>query len=194
MSDTPRTDAETWRDEMDHVDTEYTFAQSATVSADFARQLERELAEAKFDLQFRRDLYALQSKELAKTRELLIKCLSIMPVGYVPTHTVENLPEMIGDLAKALTEETTEREQLERELAEARSMTEGQWLLKVAARLVTAGCKSDGIVDAMDELIQQRDRLAEALKELRNNESISLGGAAYEIVEQALQSLTPNEL
>jgi hypothetical protein len=44
MSDTPRTDAETWRDEMDHVDTEYTFAQSATVSADFARQLERELA------------------------------------------------------------------------------------------------------------------------------------------------------
>jgi cell division protein FtsB len=45
MSDTPRTDAETWRDEMDHVDTEYTFAQSATVSADFARQLERELAE-----------------------------------------------------------------------------------------------------------------------------------------------------
>ncbi len=47
MSDTPRTDTETWRDEMDHVDTDYTFAQSATVSADFARQLERELAEAR---------------------------------------------------------------------------------------------------------------------------------------------------
>ena len=47
MSDTPRTDAETWRDDMDHVDTDYTFAQSVTVSADFARQLERELAEAK---------------------------------------------------------------------------------------------------------------------------------------------------
>jgi len=30
---------------MDHVDTDYTFAQSVTVSADFARQLERELAE-----------------------------------------------------------------------------------------------------------------------------------------------------
>ena len=53
---------------------------------------------------------------------------------------------------------------LTKELAEARSMTEGQWLLKVAARLVTAGCKSDGIVDAMDELIQQRDTLAEALE------------------------------
>lgn len=47
MSNTPRTDAETWRDEMDHVDTDYTFAQSATVSADFARQLERELTEAR---------------------------------------------------------------------------------------------------------------------------------------------------
>jgi len=99
MSDTPRTDAETWRDEMDHVDTDYTFAQSITVSADFARQLER---------------------ELAKARELLIKCLSVMPVGYIPTHTVVNLPERIGDLAKALAKETTEREQLERELAEAR--------------------------------------------------------------------------
>jgi hypothetical protein len=47
VSDTPRTDAETWRDEMDHVDTDYTFAQSVTVFADFARQLERELADAK---------------------------------------------------------------------------------------------------------------------------------------------------
>jgi len=41
-----------------------------------------------------------------------------MPVGYVPTHTVENLPEMIGGLAKALAEETTEREKLERELTD----------------------------------------------------------------------------
>ena len=32
---------------MDHVDTDYTFAQSVTVSADFARQLERELNDAK---------------------------------------------------------------------------------------------------------------------------------------------------
>jgi hypothetical protein len=64
--------------------------------------------------------YERLQRELAEARELLIKCLSVMPVGYIPTHTVENLPEMIGDLAKALAEETTEREQLERELAEAR--------------------------------------------------------------------------
>jgi hypothetical protein len=50
---------------------------------------------------------------------------------------------------------------------------------------------------------EQRERLAEALLELRDNESLSLGGAAYKIVEQALQyemveqslqSLTTNEL
>jgi len=39
---------------------------------------------------------------------------------------------------------------------------------------------------------RQRDRLAEALLALRNNESLSIGGAAYGIVEQALQSLTTN--
>jgi hypothetical protein len=38
-------------------------------------------------------------------------------------------------------------------------------------------------------ITKQRDKLAEALLELRNNESMSLGGAAYEIIEQALQSL-----
>jgi hypothetical protein len=42
-------------------------------------------------------------------------------------------------------------------------------------------------------MTEQRDRLAVALQELRNNESMSLGGAAYEIVEQVLQSLTTNE-
>lgn len=46
MSDTPRTDAETMRDEYDHVDAEFgPFAPSVTVGADFARQLEHELAE-----------------------------------------------------------------------------------------------------------------------------------------------------
>jgi hypothetical protein len=48
MSDTPRTDAETCRDEMDHVDTDFgPFAPSDTVPADFARQLEREVQQCK---------------------------------------------------------------------------------------------------------------------------------------------------
>ena len=62
-------------------------------------------------------------KELTEQRDMLVEeqnllkqCLSAMPVGYIPTHTAENLPEMICDLAKALAEETTERENLECEL------------------------------------------------------------------------------
>jgi len=55
VSDTPRTDA-CWDDESCNI-------------LMHSRQLERELAEAKFDLQFRRDLYALQSKELAEARK-----------------------------------------------------------------------------------------------------------------------------
>jgi len=90
--------------------------------------------------------------------------------------------------------------QLERELAEARSMTEGQWLLKVAARLVTAGCKSDGIVDALDELIQQRDTLADACRKLMKvvgapgtNEwqEIKECDAAYLAGKKALATMNP---
>ena len=47
-------------------------------------------------------------------------------------------------------------------------------------------------VDALDEVTEQRDRLIEALLALRENESFSIGGAAYEIVEQAIQSMHPN--
>jgi hypothetical protein len=49
---------------------------------------------------------------------------------------------------------------------------------------------TQSIVDEANQFREQRDRLAEVLRKLRNNESMSLGGAAYEIVEQALQSLT----
>ena len=44
-------------------------------------------------------------------------------------------------------------------------------------------------VDALDAVTEQRNRLAAVLLALRNNESFSIGDAAYEIVEQALQSL-----
>jgi predicted RNase H-like nuclease (RuvC/YqgF family) len=111
MSDTPRTDeqeyyysnhdscaGESLYRVIDDKDVTWDDQYSGfSVTSNFARQLERELAEA---------------------QNILKQCLSIMPVGYVPTHTAENLPEMIGDLAKALAEETTEREKLERELSD----------------------------------------------------------------------------
>mgnify|MGYP000686697891 CR=1 FL=1 len=70
---------------------------------------------------------------LVEEQNLLKQCLSAMPVGYIPTHTAVKLPDMIGDLATALAEETTERENLECEL---------------------------------DAMTGQRDRLAEALREI----------------------------
>ena len=58
MSDTPRTDAESFS----------TVFQGELVKADFARRLERERDEARADLEFRRDLFQLQEKQLNKVR------------------------------------------------------------------------------------------------------------------------------
>jgi predicted RNase H-like nuclease (RuvC/YqgF family) len=125
-------------------------AQAYCEGADFARQLERELAEA---------------------QNILKQCLSIMPVGYIPTHTVENLPEMIGDLAKALAEETTEREQLERELTEMTKQRD-LWKANLANQVVINRALRNRPdmgerARLVDELIKQRDTLAEALEECK---------------------------
>jgi glycine cleavage system regulatory protein len=91
---------------------------------------------------------------LVEEQNLLKQCLSAMPVGYIPTHTAENLPEMIGDLAKALAEETTERENLERERDEALSDLEFRRdLFKLQEQ-------------QLNDVRAERDRLAEALREL----------------------------
>lgn len=52
-SPTPETDAETMRDEYDHVDSDLgPFAPSDTVTAEFARKLERERDEAREALEY----------------------------------------------------------------------------------------------------------------------------------------------
>ena len=85
---------------------------------------------------------------LVEEQNLLKQCLSAMPVGYIPTHTAENLPEMIGDLAKALAEETTERENLERELA---AVTEQRKKLTYALVM----CRRE-LVDVLDDINKER--------------------------------------
>ena len=87
---------------------------------------------------------------LVEEQNLLKQCLSAMPVGYIPTHTAENLPEMIGDLAKALAEETTERENLERELT---AVTEQRDRLAEALRIVMADYRLDGRVSAEADML-----------------------------------------
>ena len=105
---------------------------------------------------------------LVEEQNLLKQCLSAMPVGYIPTHTAENLPEMIGDLAKALAEETTERENLERELA---AVTEQRDRLAEALRIVMADYRLDGRVSAEADMLAS-EALA-AVKEKETTDSIS---------------------
>jgi hypothetical protein len=94
---------------------------------------------------------------LVEEQNLLKQCLSAMPVGYIPTHTAENLPEMIGDLAKALAEETTERENLERELA---AVTEQRDLWKAEAERWREQAGENFQVTAWKQLIEQeRNRM-----------------------------------
>jgi hypothetical protein len=55
----------------------------------------------------------------------------------------------------------------ESERDEVLGKTEHQWLLKVAIRLVQAGCKSCGIVDSLDEVIKDRDDVRKNLQDER---------------------------
>jgi len=50
-----------------------------------------------------------------------------------------------------------ERDEARMERDEVMRLTERQWLLNVACRLVSAGCKSESILDSLDEVIRERD-------------------------------------
>jgi hypothetical protein len=59
-----------------------------------------------------RDISEEMEHELFRANNLIKDCLAAMPVGYIPTHTRENLPSMIADLARELAEETQNSEKL----------------------------------------------------------------------------------
>lgn len=81
MSDTPRTDEFVQCDccDLDHC-------------ADFARQLERELADA---------------------NARIAECLRMIPVGHIPSHNAENLPAMVADIVNQLSESNARIKDLE---------------------------------------------------------------------------------
>lgn len=68
MSDTPETDCEV-------NDKSYIYTMGGlppvVVHVEFARNLERERDEARFDLAFRRELYAVQELQLAEARKTI---------------------------------------------------------------------------------------------------------------------------
>jgi hypothetical protein len=59
--------------------------------------------------------------ERNNAQNLLKQCLSVIPVGYIPTHIVENLPEMIGNLTSAVAEETAQCDKLAEALEDIRA-------------------------------------------------------------------------
>lgn len=76
-----------------------------------------------------------------KADAILAECMAIMPHGHTPSHTAENLPGRIGDLAGQLAEECTEREKAEAELAALKARRVGV-LLPIVEPLppVPEGC------------------------------------------------------
>ena len=118
-------------------------------------------------------------RERDEAREYADKLAEGLPDGMLPKD-VEVLREANLGLATELATVTAQRD-------EARETIATMEIRHAAVMLHT-----QSIVDEANQFREQRDRLAEVLRKLRNNESMSLGGAAYEIVEQTLQSLTQN--
>jgi chromosome segregation ATPase len=140
----------------------------------FAQQLERELAEAKFDLQFRRELYALQTKELAAAKDALLKahkdygCELRDPNGTIWEHAAQvqqqrdRLERELADLKESITSLSHPNcRDLLRERDEAlrdRDNALSDW--------TQADTDSIRALHERNEAIEQRDRLVEALREL----------------------------
>ena len=55
---------------------------------------------------------------VAELEQIVIASLKAAPVGYIPTHTAERLPEIIADMTTACREHSEEREQAEARVAE----------------------------------------------------------------------------
>jgi len=212
---------------MNDTPTPRTDERKASFALDTIRQLETELAAV-----------TEQRDRLTEVQNLLMQCLSAMPVSYIPTHTAENLPEMIGDLAKALAEETTEREKFERELTAVTYQRDELLRYNEEFRketLICADCDAirkeeyDQAIEQRDEIDsmyhkiikevlecdqipacqreddqleppweviarvrEQRDRLAEALKELLTTGDNGYGtptDKAWEMAEQAIAAV-----
>ena len=54
----------------------------------------------------------------AELEQIVIASLKAAPVGYIPTHPAERLPEIIADMTTACREHSEEREQAEARVAE----------------------------------------------------------------------------
>lgn len=63
------------------------------------------------------EIHALRAR-VAELEQIVAASLKAAPVGHIPTHTAERLPEIIADIATACSEQSEEREQAEARVAE----------------------------------------------------------------------------
>lgn len=86
--------------------------------------LKAALAESEKQFQAKVDEIALLLDERDKAQGILKDCLAVMPFGNIKTHTVENLPHRIADLASEIASLSLENERLKAELAALRQSTQ----------------------------------------------------------------------
>lgn len=136
---------------------------TGTVSAAFARKLERERDEAREALRTLAEHGESEIQRVTKERDEAIADLEFRRGLYKVLEGANNhlmtANQEVAKLARTLKQERDE----------ARSLTEHQWLLKVGSRLVQAGCKSDGITESLDEIIRERDEARAERDILRSN-------------------------
>ena len=96
---------------------DYTYDAARPAAAEIAR-LKAALAES--EKQFQDKVYEIARllDECDKAQGILKACLSVMPFGNIETHTVENLPGRIADLASEIASLSLENERLEAKLTE----------------------------------------------------------------------------
>lgn len=82
------------------------------------------LAESEKQFQSKVDEIARLLDECDKAQGILKSCLSVMPFGNIKTHTFENLPGRIADLASEIASLSLENERLEAKLAALRQPTQ----------------------------------------------------------------------
>jgi len=160
-------------------DTEHAQFPMGGFTLDFARQLERELTEAREELKETKK----HLKDANRGAEINAHALRI------------NADKLISV--------TEQREDFKKELEIANLRLKGKRHPDDNGIMADGEIDIKALIESNDTLSKDRkrwrkiaiynglqsDRLAEALLELRNNESMSIGSAAYEIIEQALQSL-----
>ena len=138
---------------------------------DAARPQAAEIAKLKDALaesekQFQDKVYEIARllDERDKAQGILKACLSVMPFGNLETHTFENLPGRIADLASEIASLSLENERLEAELAALRQSTQlAQPILADDGRSLGKVAKDAYNSSALESEMQWWDAAAQAV-------------------------------